>query len=97
VSTTIRQVVEAVRRHRPHVLVLDLRMPGRDTLQVMREVHAAFPETRTIVYTGLEQEDEMERARHAGAWAYIPKRDDLTVLFEAIRQVAAGRRFFPEF
>ena len=73
----------------PDVMVLDLRMPGLDGLEVLRRVKATYPQVAVIVMTGRGTEDDEERARALGAFAYLTKPVDITDLMETIR--AAGR------
>lgn len=73
----------------PDVMVLDLRMPGLDGLEVLRRVKAAYPAMAVIVMTGRGTEEDEARARALGAYAYLTKPVDITDLMEAIR--AAGR------
>jgi two-component system response regulator DesR len=89
------KLLDAVRRLAPDIVVLDYKMPGGDPLQVLRELHATFPATRALVYSGYQHHGPIEEARQAGAWGYVVKRDDVDELVAVIRQVAAGQRVFP--
>lgn len=73
----------------PDVMVLDLRMPGLDGLEVLRRVKAAYPQIAVIVMTGRGTGEDEQRARALGAFAYLTKPVDITDLMETIR--AAGR------
>jgi DNA-binding NarL/FixJ family response regulator len=86
-------LVEEVRdrRPRPDVVVLDGRMPGSDSMQVTRELSAAFPSTRVIIFSGRDDSRFLQRARDAGAWACVCKDDGPETLLRAVRDVAAGR------
>jgi two-component system, NarL family, response regulator NreC len=77
-----------VRGHRPDVLVLDLNMPGRDSLEVIPEVLDA--EARVVVLT-MQQEPSFARAAlRAGAAAYVLKDAAHTSLLDAIEAALAG-------
>ena len=73
----------------PDVMVLDLRMPGLDGLDVLRRVKATYPQVAVIVMTGRGTEQDEERAKALGAFAYLTKPVDINDLMETIR--AAGR------
>jgi len=73
----------------PDVMVLDLRMPGLDGLEVLRRVKARYPAIAVIVMTGRGSEQDEEEARRLGAFAYLTKPVDLSQLIDTIR--AAGR------
>jgi len=82
-------VVDAVRRCRPHVLVLDLSMPGQATPVVLRELTTGFPELRTIVFSGYGDDDaRIEESLEAGACGFVCKDRGTRHLVEAIRAAA---------
>ncbi len=79
-----------VRGHHPHVLVLDLNMPGGSSLDGIPEIRAECPETQVVVLT---MQDEPAYARHAlgaGALGYVLKEAAESELVEAIQRAAAG-------
>ena len=79
-----------VRGHRPNVLVLDLTMPGRPSLDLVPELRRNAPDTRVVILT-MEADPALARkALAAGAAAYVLKEAADTELVEAIRRVAAG-------
>jgi DNA-binding NtrC family response regulator len=73
----------------PDVMVLDLRMPGIDGMEVLRRVKSTYPHVAVIVLTGRGSEQDEEEARQLGAFAYLTKPVDINQLMEAVR--AAGR------
>jgi len=80
----------------PDVMVLDATMPGRDPLEAMRQVAAEFPAIRAIVYSGHDDPGFVERARDAGAWGCVSKREEPDTILRAVREVAAGRAWWPK-
>lgn len=89
-------LAEEIRAHRPDVLVLDAKMPGRDPLAAVAELGPEFPGVRTVFYSGYDDADFIERTIDAGAWGFVSKRQQAAAVIEAIRSVAAGRVVFPE-
>jgi two-component system response regulator NreC len=78
------------RGHHPDVLLLDLTMPGRPSLEVLPEIRRTAPETRVVILT-MEADPSMARAAFvAGAAAYVLKEAADSELIDAIRRVAAG-------
>jgi two-component system nitrate/nitrite response regulator NarL len=84
-----QQALAAVRQHRPDVLVLDLRMPGKDGLWVLREMHADAMPTRTVVLTAMDG-DELLEAVGLGVRGIVLKEAATKVLVQCIREVYSG-------
>lgn len=86
-----QEAVEAARRLRPHVCLLDVRMPVLDGIDAARRILAdADTETRVIMLTTFDRDDYVYPALYAGASGFLLKsvrRDDLV---HAVRVVAAG-------
>jgi len=83
------EAVELVREHRPDVAILDIKMPGLDGLSAAREI-AGERRAAVLILTAFSQRDLIERARDAGALAYLVKPFQKSDLFPAI-EVALGR------
>jgi DNA-binding NarL/FixJ family response regulator len=84
------------RQYSPDVLIVDLRMPKKDGLQVVDELMSGGPpKPRIIVITTYEDEEDVRRAVKAGARGYLVKVADCEQIEEAVRAVAAGRSLFP--
>jgi len=79
-----------VRGHHPDVLVLDLTMPGRPSLEVLAELQRSAPQTRVVILTMDADASIARRALAGGASAYVLKEAAESALVEAIRRVAAG-------
>jgi DNA-binding NarL/FixJ family response regulator len=76
----------------PDVLLLDLRMPKKDGLQVIAELlsGAGGPKPEIVVMTSHEGEEDIRRALNSGAKGYLLKGADLLEIRDAVRKVAAG-------
>jgi two-component system response regulator CpxR len=79
------QALEMVDEDQPEVMVLDLRMPGIDGLEVLRRVKSSHPETEVIILTGHGSDTERRAAEDLGAFAYLQKPVDLDRLTETMR------------
>jgi two-component system, NarL family, response regulator len=78
-------------QHLPDVLILDLRMPRKDGLQVVTELMSSRrPKPRIIVMTTYETEEDVRRALHAGAKGYLVKGALPEQILETVRRVAGG-------
>lgn len=79
---------------RPDVLVLDLRLPDGNGIDICNEVTRRFPEVATIVFTSLADDVSRVAARAAGARGYLLKRARTDELSSAIRAVSKGVDLF---
>ncbi|HEX8102604.1 MAG TPA: response regulator transcription factor [Solirubrobacteraceae bacterium] len=82
------------RAHRANVLVLDLNMPGRPSLEIIPEVSAPGPEPTAVVVLTMQNDPAFaRRALQAGARAYVLKESADSELVGAIRAAAEGRTY----
>ncbi|HEV8632380.1 MAG TPA: response regulator transcription factor [Thermoanaerobaculia bacterium] len=84
------EALALVRASRPEVMLLDVRLPGRNGLEVLRELAAAGEAPPTIVLTTYDDDALALEAVHAGARGFLLKDVSLEELASAIRRVAAG-------
>ncbi len=70
----------------PDVMVLDLRMPGIDGLEVLRRVKKAYPEVQVIILTGHGSDKDEEKARELGAFEYLQKPADINQLVRLLKE-----------
>jgi two-component system, NarL family, response regulator len=75
----------------PDILVLDLRMPKKDGLQVVTELMSRTPKPRIIVMTTYEGEEDVRRALRAGAKGYVLKGTKRDRILETVRKVYEGQ------
>ncbi|MGH3876564.1 MAG: response regulator [Actinophytocola sp.] len=87
------QAVELVCAHRPHVALLDIRMPGLDGLAAADEIAAVAPATKVIMLTTFGQDDYIAHALGSGAAGFLLKASDPRELITAVHAVAAGAAF----
>jgi DNA-binding NtrC family response regulator len=73
----------------PDVMVLDLRMPGIDGMEVLRRVRKLYPTIQVIIMTGHGSDEEEKEARRLGAFDYLEKPVDINDLMDTVRR--AGR------
>lgn len=85
------EAVRGVEVHRPHVVLMDLRMPHRDGVWATERITRDFPDTAVLVLTTYEDDDSITRALLAGARGYLTKDAGRHQLETAIRTVAAGQ------
>ena len=85
-----RGVVDLIRKLRPDVVLMDIRMPDVDGISATRDVLAAEPEAKVVVLTTFEEDDYIFEALSAGASGFLLKRTKPEELIAAIHTVAEG-------
>lgn len=86
-------VIEMVERLKPNVVIVDVMMPGVNGLEVTRQVRQRSPETRVVILSMYANEAYVLEALRIGAAGYVLKGADAAELIQAVREVAAGRRY----
>jgi DNA-binding NarL/FixJ family response regulator len=85
-----QEVMARVRGHDYDVAVLDLSMPGRSGIELIKQVKDEKPKLRILVLTMHSEEQYAVRALKAGASGYLTKDSAAEQLVAAIRKIAAG-------
>jgi YesN/AraC family two-component response regulator len=75
-----------VKEDEPEVIIVDLKMPGINGLEILRKVKETRPEIEVIVLTGHGNEEDRKLCMELGAFAYLQKPLDINVLSETIQQ-----------
>ena len=87
------EAVELVKRRKPTVLIADLMMPGLDGLATTRKVSRLKSDTRVIILSMYGDQAYVLEALRNGAAGYVVKESCGAELFQAMREVVAGRRY----
>ncbi len=85
------QAVELVSRHRPHVVLMDLRMPRLNGAEATRRILAAHPGTAVVVLTTYADDESILAALQAGALGYLTKDAGRAQIAQALHAAAAGQ------
>jgi two-component system response regulator CpxR len=78
--------LKLIQEDEPEVIIVDLKMPGIDGLEVLRRVKATRPEIEVIILTGHGNEEDRQLCMDLGAFAYLQKPLDINVLSETIQK-----------
>jgi DNA-binding NarL/FixJ family response regulator len=84
------EAIAMARQHRPHVVLMDIRMPRVDGLTATRQLTAYLDGPRVLVLTTFDRDEWVYEALQAGASGFLLKDVRATQLTDAIRTVAAG-------
>lgn len=88
---TAAEALARIPAARPHVAVLDVRLPDGDGVAVCREIRSQTPELACLMLTSFDDEDALFEAVMAGAAGYVLKQSHGSDLVGAVRTVATGQ------
>lgn len=87
---TVADAIEAARRHKPDIVVMDVRLPDGSGIEACREIRAELPATRVIMLTSYPDDEAVLSAIVAGASGYLLKQIRARDLVAAIETVGRG-------
>ena len=94
-AATAKEAVSAFKRDRPDVVLMDLQLPDMSGVEAIRAIRAHDPNSRIVVLTMYEGDEDIHRAIEAGATTYLLKDSISDDLRDVVREVHAGRRPMP--
>jgi two-component system, NarL family, response regulator DevR len=87
---TVAEAIEAARRFRPDLAIMDVRLPDGSGVEACREIRAELPDTRVVMLTSYPDEDAVLSAIVAGASGYLLKQVRARDLVAALEAVGRG-------
>lgn len=93
-AATAAEGVRAARRLRPHVVLLDLRLPDLPAVETVRRLRRAVPDARIVLFTMHVEPDQLEAVVAEGVHGCVLKDAGGDGLVDALRRVAAGGQAF---
>ena len=90
-ATDGAEALKKLRRLRPDALIVDIGLPGKNGIELIREVLALDPGIAILVVSMCEETMHARRALRAGARGYLMKHEGPERLLEAVHQVLAGK------
>ncbi len=88
------EAVNAVIKFSPDVVILDLEMPRMSGVEAAKIIKLKYPQTKILILSGFENEKYVTQILKSGAGGYVVKNVAKEELFDAVRTVAEGKRFF---
>lgn len=87
------QALDMLRGARFDLLILDINMPDRGGLDILKHVRAGYPETKVLILSGFPERQYAVNVLKAGASGFLSKESAPDELLKAVNQVLSGRRY----
>ncbi len=84
-----QQALEIVRKHSPELVLLDMKIPGMDGIEILKRMKEIEPEIRVIIMTAYGELDMIQEAKDLGALTHFAKPFDIDDIREAVRKYIA--------
>ncbi|PIQ86485.1 MAG: two-component system response regulator [Candidatus Omnitrophica bacterium CG11_big_fil_rev_8_21_14_0_20_45_26] len=86
IANSGEQAIEQLKKEKPQVVLLDIKMPGMDGIQTLREIKSKNPKSKVIMVTAIETRDKIEECLRLGADNYITKPLSLEYLENDVKE-----------
>jgi two-component system, NarL family, response regulator DevR len=86
-AANAREAIEQTARHRPDIVLMDIRLPGSSGIEACEEITQNYPDTKVVMLTSYAEDEMLFSAIRAGASGYVLKQiggDDLVRALEAV-------------
>ena len=87
------QVVKLCREYQPDLLLLDISLPNRDGLDILKQLKDEFESLRVLIFSVHDESKYAVRALKAGAYGYLNKKSASDVLLKAVESILDGRKY----
>jgi DNA-binding NarL/FixJ family response regulator len=87
-----QEAIEQAMQHKPDVIIMDIRLPGKSGIEATQEITKKFPETKIIMLTSFAEDNLLFDAIMAGASGYVLKQIGSGELVRALETVARGEK-----
>ena len=86
-ATSGTKALEMVKKEKPNIIILDIRMPDISGMDVLKEVRKTYPKIRVIMLTGVEDDATRQMAMGLGASGYLTKPYSYSELLDMSRNL----------
>ncbi|MFS0863007.1 response regulator [Fredinandcohnia sp. 179-A 10B2 NHS] len=80
------QAIDIVQKHSPDLVLLDMKIPGMDGIEILKRLKKIDPEIRVIIMTAYGELDMIQEAKDLGAITHFAKPFDIDEIREAVRK-----------
>lgn len=92
-ASTGEQALDALRKGRWDLVILDINMPGRNGIDILKHIVATAPDTKILILSGYPENQYAVNVLRAGASGYLPKESAPEELLKAVRCILQGKRY----
>lgn len=89
-----KEALEVIRRNKPHVLIVDIRMPEMNGIEVVKAMSEKHPDIKTLVLSMHDSEEYVVQSIQAGADGYLLKGASKDEFLKALNKIASGGKYF---
>jgi DNA-binding NarL/FixJ family response regulator len=90
------EAIDFVSKNDVDILILDINLPNKSGLEVLKELKIFKPEIKTLMLSMHPEDRYAIRCLKAGAWGYISKDSDLEIIINAVHKISQGRKYVSE-
>lgn len=87
------ELLDVLRQDTPHVLLLDISMPGKNGLETLKMVKERWPQIAVLMLSMYPEDQYAVRSVKSGASGYLNKNSDPALVIEAVKHVARGKKY----
>jgi DNA-binding NarL/FixJ family response regulator len=95
-ASTATEALLLVQKRRWHLIILDISLPGKDGLRLLQEIRQTRSDARVLMLSMHSEHQYATRSMQFGASGYVCKDEPRAKLVKAIRNVLAGKKYFPK-
>jgi DNA-binding NarL/FixJ family response regulator len=92
-ARTGQEVINKIRKNEFDLVLMDITMPGKNWLEVLKELKAEFPKLPVLIVSMHKEDEYILRALKAGAAGYLNKDSIMTELVAAVKKISQGGRY----
>jgi DNA-binding NarL/FixJ family response regulator len=92
-ASTGQEVLEKISKNDPDLVILDIAMPGRGGLDILKEIKTQKPRLPVLILSMYPEEQYAVRVLKSGAAGYLTKESAPSELVRAIRQISQGKKY----
>lgn len=84
------EAVELIKRMKPQIVILDIKMPGRNGIDVLRIIKNKYPHMVTIMFTNYSEDEYRQKCQDIGADFFFDKTTEFQSVEDVLRELIAG-------